>query len=120
MVSAKDRIFLSFAQADEAEVPDVLDRLRTEGLLNDSEPRSARDDIVSGQDVRKAIHDLVESASEVIVLWSKAAARSANVNYEIGMADALEKPILLVSLDEQAHPPVDLANVRVIDLHATT
>jgi hypothetical protein len=73
-----------------------------------------------GVSIRDTVRKAIEDASSIVVLWTEAAARSANVNYELGMADALGKPIVLVNLDGPHRIPSDLNNVQVVDLHPAT
>jgi hypothetical protein len=64
---------------------------------------------------RDHVKRTIEEASKVIVIWGDAGASSQWVNYEIGLADALEKPIIAV-LPKQGGValPGNLQNVQVV------
>ena len=112
-------VFVSHAAPDGARVQDTLALLRDRGVVTGTEvvtDQALRPGVSLRDTVRKAIED----ASSIVVLWTDAAAQSANVNYELGMADALGKPIVIVQLDGLHRFPRDLGNVQVVDLHPAT
>lgn len=51
---------------------------------------------VPGSSIRGMIKQQIESASEVVVIATDDSLSSQWVNYEVGMADALDKPIVVV------------------------
>jgi hypothetical protein len=86
------RIFIVHSMDDQP----LVDSVRR--WLEHSEWRTAEvDDPTSwsfdAQDLRIMIKERIRGAESVIVLWSDRAAKSPMVNYEIGMADALDVPI---------------------------
>jgi hypothetical protein len=73
------------------------------------------DKLVPGSSIREGIREGIESASMVIVVWRREA--SASVNYETAMADALDKPIVLVVPEgEPSRPRVGTNDVRAVEL----
>ena len=55
----------------------------------------------------------------VVLVWSKDAAKSAWVQYEVGMAKALERPILIAWADESAPElPTEIRENQVVRLDA--
>jgi TIR domain len=111
-------VFISFAASDRDRVETALSELKqsersTVNIVTDSNEWST--DLKSGEDLRANIRDRVQSANEVVVFWSEAAATSQYVQYELGMADALDKPITIVQLDQtKPELPVHLLNKVVL------
>ena len=112
-------VFVSHASRDGVRVADTLSLLRGRGLVNGTEIVTDQG-LEPGLSIRDSVRKAIQDAASIVVLWSDAAAQSANVNYEIGMADALEKPILIVNLDGLHSIPPGLANAQVVDLHPAT
>lgn len=93
-----DKIFMSYAAGDRRVAKSVERMLRKQGLVETErgtvlDPRKA---IKEKTDVRKAIRKAIEGASQVVVIASERGEQSQWVNYEVGLADALGKPILVV------------------------
>lgn len=61
----------------------------------------------------KIIDQIFTGISEAKVLIAELTTRNANVFYELGLAHALEKPVVLVSSNEE-DVPFDLNHIRVI------
>jgi hypothetical protein len=87
--SLVEPVIAKFQGAAAASVVEVVDAI---------EPLDA--DILPEVNFRSIIRDLVQSANRVVVFWSKEAATSQHVQYELGMADALDKPLIIVQLDQ--------------------
>ena len=67
--------------------------------------------------LREDIRKQIQSATKVIVIWGSASANSSWVNYELGLADALRKPILVVMpVNDATELPAGLQNVRIVRL----
>ena len=99
---------------------DVKRELRKHGLLNSEDvvlfdPQSG---IEAGDDIRNVIKEQIMSASKVVFIASKNSSESQWVNYELGMASALEKPIKVIAEPGRKKPDflAALANVESIDL----
>lgn len=93
-----ERIFVSHAYQDHALVGAVEQTLRKHGIV------TARDVIIvdsqqgiqAGENLRERIKNLIRSASKVVIIVSDNSVESQWVNYEAGMAAALEKPIIII------------------------
>jgi len=112
-------IFISYAHADATRIESVKRELRQRGIVQDDdrfvdETHSIR----PGTIWRDALRTEIEAASMVVLLWGPEASASANVNYEAGMADALDKPIVVVVPEgEESRPRIGAANLRVVEMH---
>lgn len=113
-----ETIFVSHAAADREVVSGVIEDLRERGLL-------AQDDTVidletglqSGADWKGTLRAAIEAADKVLLVWSDTAARSAFVNYEAGLAGALDKPLLVAVRGMQSSElPLALRDQPVICL----
>ncbi len=86
--SMNGKVLLSYSIQDRHRIEPAIAQLpglrMTDSLESELRP---------GDDVRAIIRDRVQSANQVVVFWSEAAATSQYVQYELGMADALDKPI---------------------------
>jgi ABC-type lipoprotein export system ATPase subunit len=94
------RIFLSYPKNEHLE----LDHLRK--ALEKNRITAQDDDVVfvdpmtqkfnPDENIREILKKQIESSSEVVVVVTKDSLSSQWMNYEIGMADALNKPITLI------------------------
>lgn len=110
-----DNVFVAYAGVDRPRIDDVWSKLLARGLVHGT-PWVADQATVPGEGFADAIMRAIQDASLVVVLWSDHAARSSYVNYELGMAQALGKPILIVDLGSHLPPPAELGPVQVVDL----
>lgn len=108
-------VFVSYAQSDAMRINEIWSQLQARGLVTGT-PRIAEEQIQAGDSFADAILRAIQGASSVVVLWSDDAARSSYVSYELGIAKALGKPILIVDLGSHQRPPVELGPVPVVDL----
>jgi hypothetical protein len=111
-------IFISHTSSDRQLLENALEYLRSRRFLRTSD-NVFYDlyDFASGEDFRGATREAIEGADAVFVIWSSAAAHSKWVNYELGMADALGKDLLLVV--PHGHPgqiPANLQDAKVVEL----
>ncbi len=114
------KVFFSYAQQDKHLVEPTLKKLSQAGI-SELEITSETDDPVqlaqAGENLRTMILDHVKSASQVVVLWSEHAANSQYVQYELGLADALDKPIIVVKTNRSAPQlPSNLAETAFLEL----
>ena len=109
-------VFVSYDSRDAARVEDMLALLRDRGLVSGTDVVTDQS-LEPGVSLRDTVRKAIQDASSIVVMWTEAAAQSANVNYGLGMADALGKPIVLVNLDGPHRILRDLNNVQVVDLH---
>jgi hypothetical protein len=90
----KKRIFLSYARDDYAFAHQLLSGLRNvevEGWMDHT-------DIAAGAAVGAAIRSAIQKSSAIVVLVSPSSLRSGWVNFEVGAAQALRKPIVPILL----------------------
>ena len=92
-----EKIFISYAHQDRDMVRAVMQTLRKHGIVT-AEDAVILDahDFQPGENVRRAIKEQISSASKVVIIASANSAKSEWVNYEAGMAAALEKPIFVM------------------------
>ena len=108
-------VFVAYAGVDRPRIDDVWSKLLARGLVHGT-PWIADHVMVPGESFADVIKCAIQDASSVVVLWSDNAARSSYVNYELGMAQALGTPILIVDLGSHLPPPAELGPVQVVDL----
>ncbi|MFH1236420.1 MAG: toll/interleukin-1 receptor domain-containing protein [Parcubacteria group bacterium] len=118
-----EKIFVSY-DYDDRGVRRVLEKLeqilRKHGVIGD-EPVSIielQKEVKAGDNIREAIRSQIQSASKVIVIQSDKSESSQWVNYEAGMADALNKPIIVIGKKGPGKTRFlsNLANVRSIEI----
>ena len=117
------RIFVAHAHEDRSMVQAAEQALRQHGVLTPQDtimdhPEQA---VQGGENIREAIKDQISSASMVVIILSENSESSGWVNYEAGMAAALDKPIILVGRGSEkrhvlANSLGDLGNVRFIEI----
>lgn len=92
-----EKIFVSYAHQDRDLVQVVIQSLRKHGIVTEKDVVILdHQDFMPGEDVRRMIKDQISSASKVVIIASDNSANSEWVNYEAGMAAALEKPIFVM------------------------
>jgi hypothetical protein len=93
-----ERIFVSYAAQDRRLVETVEQTLREHGFVTGKDVTivDPQKEIHLGENIRDAIRDYILSASMVVVILSDNSMKSQWVNYEVGMAAALEKPIVVI------------------------
>jgi hypothetical protein len=115
-----EKIFLSYDAKDQSDVLKVEDQLKKHGVVTSSEieifdPRKA---LKAGDDFRMVIRDEMKTASKVVLIASPQTIKSQWVNYELGMASALDKPIFVIgthsSTTEGMRRLLGANNVRAI------
>jgi nucleoside 2-deoxyribosyltransferase len=86
-------VFLTYAREDAAFADTLADALKRRGFGIWSNHQAIQPD----EDWEQELRDHLTAADSVVVVLSPAAARSANTMFEIGAADALDKPIIAVN-----------------------
>lgn len=93
------KVFLSYATNDsafaelvKAKIKDWLPHHNVEAI----EFSSAQPELAAGADIRQSIKSAIQEANTVVVISSKSSDLSPWVNYEVGLADALGKELLIV------------------------
>jgi nucleoside 2-deoxyribosyltransferase len=115
-----EKIFLSYANEDRDLLRDVIAKLRKQMIAKDViflDPH----DSSPGDDIRRMIKEQITSANKVVIIASDHSTSSAWVNYEAGMAAALDKPIVVFGkgTGKTASFIRALANVQPIEIEAT-
>lgn len=98
------KIFLSHAIPDKEKVASIAEKLQ-QRWSHDKEQVVIVDPVNEtpvSEDLRKRIRQGIQDSDEVVVVWTTATAAHGLVNYELGMADALGKPIVVVTPDKSA------------------
>lgn len=118
-----EKIFLSYSHEDRDLVKDVIEALRKHHLVTSKDPIIILDpyDFTPGDDMRQKIQEQISSASKIVIIASDNSASSAWVNYEAGMAAALDKPIVVFGRKgsgKSASLIRALPNVQQIELEA--
>ncbi len=113
------KVFLSYAYQDRDIAEQVSRLLKKSG--HDTDDMSFIDlrvDTKIGDDVREAIKQQMCSASNVVIIVTPNSAKSQWVNYEAGMASALDKPIILIKSKDAKDVDfvTSLANAQSIEM----
>ena len=113
-------VFISYARTDAPKVKRILKSLIAKGLIKDEEAIFKEEDLqVRHKSLRQEVRNRIESASKLVVIWDKASANSQWVNYEVGLADALGKPIIAV-VPEKVPFPNHLQHVQIVRIPSET
>jgi hypothetical protein len=92
-----NNIFVSYAQRDRQLADEALEHLRRRRLIApDDNVFTDHASFAAGDDFRDATRAAIADADKVFVIWSREAANSKWINYEVGMADALRKKLVIV------------------------
>lgn len=112
------RVFISYNAADQELVGPVMSWLHT----SDLSPAEIADPVTSvspAQDIRSVIQDSIATCDAMVVIWSSRAAESKWVQYELGMAQALGKRIVvLLAGGSPSDLPRELADTQQVQLNA--
>jgi hypothetical protein len=111
-------IYISYARRDASKVDFILKNLVARGYIKEGD-RILKEDLLpqKHRSLREGVKRTIQLASKVVVLWDAASASSQWVNYEIGIADALEKPIIAVVQKKSGIAlPLNLRHVQVVSL----
>lgn len=113
-----ETIFLSHAAADRDAVTEVIEDLRDRGLLGRDdtviEPAAV---MISGSSIKGVLRTAIAAADKVVLFWTDTAAHSAAVNYEAGLAGALDKPVLVAVRGlKTSELPLALRDKQVVSL----
>jgi hypothetical protein len=113
------RVFLSYSTQDRMQVERLKERLRAgdvSGIPGDAEIFDSAE-LSTGSDVREAILEDIRGSSAVVAIWSSNASTSSWVHYELGAAAALNVPITIVVVEEDAPAvPSDVSHSRIMPL----
>lgn len=115
-----EKIFVSYVHEDRGFLDKLVEALRKHGIIED-EPVSIIDplkEVKVGDNIRETLRNQIQSASKVVIIHTDKSESSQWVNYEAGMADALNKPIIIVGRKGSGKTSflANLANVRSIEI----
>lgn len=112
------KFFVSYDYRDRSRLQNALEQLRKRKVLS-------ADDIIlvdtksisEGESFRDTAREAIGAADTVLVLWSPAAAESKWVNYEIAMADALGKHLVIVApRGMERQPPIPPRSFELVEI----
>ena len=112
----KYRVYISYSAKDSMLAEDLRRRLKDVGA--DFVTADIADTAETGS-VRRRIRDVISKSSEVIALLTDNSVSNKWMQYEVGIADALEVPVTFVIVNEgveQQLPIVGKQFVRYADL----
>lgn len=115
-VKKPTNVFISYARVDAPKLDVILKRLIASGLINEEDQILKEEDLPAKHGaLREEVKRRIQSASKVIVVWGTASASSQWVNYEMGLADALGKPIIaVIPTSDAVALPANLQNVHIV------
>jgi hypothetical protein len=115
-VKRPTNVFISYARADAHRLDAILNGLIAKGLVKEEDRILKEEDLPAKHGaLRDHVRKRIQSASKLIVIWGTASANSQWVNYEIGLADALGKPIIaVISTNDAVALPANLQNVQIV------
>ncbi len=125
MNTPRPRIFLCYTLSDSHKIPWIVEELSKEvpqlsQHQSYGEEEAATIDpaieISPGESIRQYILQTMQKASAVVVVWTPASAGSSHVNYEIGIADALSKPIIFAMDKGAPELPRGLQRHQVVEI----
>lgn len=105
-------VFISHAVKDEPLIMPVIDYLRRYFQVD---LFTCADSIPASTNWQAEIIDALRAKDIFVVLLSQATSTSHFCSFEIGMAYALKKPIILISLDG-SRPPIFVQHLQTVDL----
>lgn len=108
------RIFISYSTKDKHLAQDLARRLKEAGatvLADETDPSP-------GEEVRHKIRETLRTADEVVVLLTDNSAHSPLTRYEIGVADALNKRVTPVVVNEGVQNFVPMVGPDVVPYNA--
>ena len=111
------RVFLSYAHSDREQLKDL--RTKLSERLEPAAPSPVfldTADLEPDEDFRGRIQDYIQSCGSLAVLWTPRAATSDWVSYELALAQALDKRILLLSGPGAPDLPAALGEYERIEI----
>jgi nucleoside 2-deoxyribosyltransferase len=109
------QIFISYSQKDSELARDLERRLEEVGVKVSSDPVDA----TAGADLRRGISRALREADEMVMLLTDNSVPDSNVIYELGLADALDKrvtPVVVNEGIEQFLPMIRKRFIKYTDL----
>ncbi|SRR5713101_37442 len=112
-------IFISYASNDRLLAQNTMRQLHRKGLLENEyiEHLEGVEKPGEAKYLREKIKERILRSDLVVLIWSKDAAKSPWVQYEVGMAKALERPILIAWADKSAPElPTEIKENQIVRL----
>jgi len=91
------RIFISYASGERKLAEAAMRQLERGGHLPSDTVFFDVQNIPAGADIRQLLKSKIEASDALVVVLTAAAAVSHWINYEVGLADALGKRIIVVT-----------------------
>ena len=114
------RIFLSYSTEDRSTAERFKQSIRDgviPGLASDVVIYDSVETSSSSTDIRSTILVQLKASNQVMAMWSSNASTSPRVNYELGVAAALDIPTTIVVVGDDAPAvPSDISGVNVLKL----
>jgi hypothetical protein len=108
------RVFISYARVDQRyveELTDLLDRRRVHYAIDEKS-------LEWGDDIRKALLVRLTECTHYLLVLTETSAKSPWCSWEKGVADALQKKVLIFQADAAALPPFAMNVLATADLSA--
>jgi hypothetical protein len=115
------KVFISYAWNDQHLAQNTIRQLCKKGWLSNDDLTNidSPEESNKGDYIRNQIKERIQKSDIVILVWSKQAAKSPWVQYEVGMAQALDRPILIAWADDSAPElPTEIEENQVVRLDA--
>jgi hypothetical protein len=91
------KVFVSYALKDRKLAEAAKKELEKRGHVSDDTVFVDVQDVPVGEDIRQFLKSKIEASDALVVVLTDAAASSQWINYEVGLADALGKRIIVVT-----------------------
>lgn len=115
-----EKIFVSYAYEDRGVLDKLEQTLRKHYFIRDEKISiiDPLNEVKAGDNIREVLRNQIESATKVVIILTDKSEHSQWVNYEVGMAVALNKPIILVGKKGSGKTSflANLSDVHLIEL----
>ena len=114
-----NKVFISYAHQDSEQISKLKSALTEKGIISNESVtfEDSQMPMVPGSSMRGVLRNAIQSANTVVVYWTRNSASSEFVNYEMGMADALDKKLVVVTpKGERMNLPSNLTDIQVVEL----
>ena len=112
------KVFISYTNKDKGLAETAKKSLTEGGYLPEDSVFFDAHDIDPGDDIRAVLKKEVTEAAKVVLVMSPEATESGWVNYEVGLADALDKETIVVKQKDVRPPnlPDNLLRHQLLDV----
>lgn len=113
-----DNIFISYSLKDKHLIPKVEKELKRKGITSEANKFIDTQSVfIPGSNIRDALREAIKQANKVVLLWTEQSANSQWVNYEAGMAEALDKQIVIVvPKGSSSKIPSNLSELQILEI----